>query len=147
LGNVYSNLISIFETGWMEITLILAGIYNILWGGFIVLYPDFLFQYANLHVPRYPEIWQCVGMIVGVYGIGYLAASLDPLVHWPIVLVGALGKLLGPIGFAFSLYSGRFNTDFGIVIISNDIIWWVPFGLILYKSWTSGRNAHQKYSP
>ncbi len=27
---------------------------------------------------EHPEIWQCVGMIVGVYGIGYLIAAVDP---------------------------------------------------------------------
>ena len=42
----------------------------------------------NKEFPRYPQIWQCVGMIVGVYGVGYLVAASDPLRHWPIVLVG-----------------------------------------------------------
>ena len=40
-----------------------------------------------------------MGMIVGVYGIGYLIAARDPRTHWPIVLVGLLGKVFGPIGF------------------------------------------------
>jgi small multidrug resistance pump len=49
-----------------------------------------------MELPRYPDIWQCVGMIVGVYGVGYLIAAFDPLRHWPVILVGLLGKVLGP---------------------------------------------------
>ena len=38
-------------------------------------------------------------MIFGVYGVGYAVAATAPLRHWPIVLVGLLGKLFGPVGF------------------------------------------------
>ena len=58
------------------------------------------FRAVGIEPPNYPELWQCIGMIVGVYGIGYLAASTDPVRHWPIVLVGFLGKIFGPIGYA-----------------------------------------------
>ena len=60
---------------WMKWTLIAAGIYNLMWGAWTVLMPEALFRWAGMEPPRYPEIWQCVGMIVGVYGIGYIAAA------------------------------------------------------------------------
>ena len=47
-----------------------------------------------------------MGMVIGVYGIGYLAASAAPTRHWPIVLVGFLGKILGPMGFVFGVAAG-----------------------------------------
>ncbi len=81
--------------------------------------------------PNYPEIWQCVGMIVGVYGVGYIIAAYDSRRHWPIVLVGLLGKILGPIGFAFALAKGTFPPAFGLTILTNDLLWWIPFFLIL----------------
>ena len=83
---------------------------------------------------NYPGVWQCVGMIVGVYGIGYWVAASDHRRHWPIVLVGFLGKIFGPIGFIQSLYLGVFNFKFGLTIITNDLIWWIPFYLILKDS-------------
>ncbi|MED6306587.1 MAG: alkyl hydroperoxide reductase, partial [Planctomycetota bacterium] len=85
--------------------------------------------------PSYPFLWQCVGMIVGVYGIGYLAASRDPIRHWPIVLVGMLGKILGPIGFIQTALAGDIAWSFGIMIIFNDLVWWIPFGGILALAW------------
>jgi small multidrug resistance pump len=116
-------------------TLMVAALYNALWGAFIVFFPNALFEWAGLAAPRYPEIWQCVGMVVGVYSVGYGLAAFQPLVHWPIVLVGLLGKILGPIGFVGAYLEGTFNTAFGLTIITNDLIWWVPFFLILRASY------------
>lgn len=113
------------------LTLKLAGIYNLVWGAWVVLFPHMLFDLVGIPRLNYPEIWQCVGMIVGVYGVGYYIAASDPIKHFPIVLVGFLGKIFGPIGFLQALYLGKFPISFGIVIIFNDLIWWIPFFLIL----------------
>ncbi len=113
----------------------LAGFYNIGWGAIVVLFPTLLFDRIGLEPPRYPAIWQCVGMIVGVYGIGYIIASRDPNRHWPIVLVGLLGKVFGPLGFVYAaLITNELPKSFGWVLIPNDLIWWVPFGMILYAA-------------
>ncbi|MFM8952035.1 MAG: alkyl hydroperoxide reductase [Planctomycetaceae bacterium] len=119
---------------WMARWLIAAGIYNLAWGGLTVLHPRWLFDLTGLDQPNYPFIWQCVGMIVGVYGIGYLAAASDPFRHWPIVLVGFLGKIFGPLGYVMGVLQGDVPVGFGATLPTNDIIWWVPFGLILYHA-------------
>lgn len=120
---------------WMRLTLRAAGVYNLLWGAAAVLFPQ-----STLALLMSPEqitgtavvFWQCIGMIVGVYGIGYWIAAADPLRHWPIVLVGLLGKLFGPVGFVDAvLIRGVLDPTFGITIIFNDLIWWAPFFLIL----------------
>ena len=120
---------------WMRSCLIAAGVYNLLWGALTVLRPMWLFDLASMDPPNYPFIWQCVGMIVGVYGIGYLAASSDPVRHWPIVLVGFLGKVFGPIGYVDGVLRGEVPPGFGITIPTNDLIWWVPFALMLAHAW------------
>lgn len=79
---------------WMRTALLAAAVYNLLWGAAVIVAPEWLFQWAGMELPRYPQIWQCVGMIVGVYGVGYWIASTAPLRHWPIVFVGLLGKIL-----------------------------------------------------
>lgn len=111
--------------------LIAAGIYNLVWGAMTIGFPHLLFDLCGIARLNYPEIWQCVGMIVGVYGIGYLIAAGDSRTHWPIVLVGFLGKIFGPIGFAFALWKGTFPPIFGLTILTNDLIWWIPFGQLL----------------
>jgi peroxiredoxin len=125
---------------WMRRTLMAAAAYNLIWGTWVILRPLDLFRWTGAVDPIYPSIWQCVGMIVGVYGIGYAIASSDPFRHWPIVLVGLLGKLFGPIGFLWTLATtspdtpGRLPLNWGWTIVTNDLIWWLPFAAILYHA-------------
>jgi len=123
---------------WMRYTLVAAAAYNLLWGAAVVLFPFALFDAIGMERPLYPGIWQCVGMIVGVYGIGYYAAARNPFVHWPITLVGLLGKIFGPIGFAIAVTNGELPWQFGLTILTNDLIWWAPFFMILVHAY----NAH-----
>lgn len=117
---------------WMRTALILAGAYNVLFGLYAVLFPGHFFAVSGMEAPRYLELWQCIGMIVGVYGIGYLISAINPLRHWPIVLIGLLGKIFGPIGFGIALFKGTFPLSAIWMILFNDLIWWIPFFLILY---------------
>jgi len=112
-----------------------AAVYNLLWGGFVILFPLTPFLWAGMPLPNYPEIWQCLGMVVGVYGVGYAIAATNPIRHWPIVLVGLLGKILGPIGFLHAAWIGRLPWRAGWNCVTNDVIWWVPFAGILVASY------------
>lgn len=134
---------------WMTLTLALAAAYNLAWGAWVVLDPLALFRLGGIAPPAYPAIWQCVGMIVGVYGVGYAIAATAPLRHWPIVLVGLLGKVLGPIGFARALADDVFPTLWGWTILANDLVWWLPFSLILAAAYrghhgSTRRAAHPR---
>ena len=134
---------------WFRPVLVIAGVYNILFGMLVVLFPSLIFDRLGLEPPRYPAIWQCVGMIVGVYGVGYLIASRDPHRHWPIVLVGLMGKVFGPIGFVYSaIITHELPLAFGWVLVPNDLIWWVPFSVILYSAARYNQlPAHSDYEP
>lgn len=73
-------------------------------------------------------------MVIGVYGVGYLIAAADPLRHWPIILVGLLGKVLGPIGFVNYALRGDLPWTMAWLILANDLIWWWPLGVILRRA-------------
>jgi small multidrug resistance pump len=124
---------------WMFRVLWFAGLYNLAFGAWVVLTPRSLFSLIGMSPPTPILIWQCVGMIVGVYGVGYICAAYSPLRHWPIVLVGLLGKILGPIGFCIAARRGDLPWKFGWVNVTNDLIWWLPFVIILARAW---RYAH-----
>lgn len=109
----------------------IAAIYNLIWGAWVVLFPDQFFAWTGMETLNHPMIWQGMGMVIGVYGLGYWWASYNPLVHWPIVAVGFLGKIFGPIGFVFNYLTGAAPAAFGYTLITNDLVWWVPFFLIL----------------
>ena len=119
---------------WVKPWLIFAGIYNLLWGGAMIAFPQQTLRGLGVAASTtevWPELWGCIGMIVGVYGVGYLIAARNALVHWPIVLVGLIGKVLGPIGFIDAASHGRLPWSMGWTILTNDLMWWVPFSLML----------------
>lgn len=122
---------------WMRGWLFAAGIYNLVWGAWVVLAPDALFRIVGMAPLEGTGrgIWQCLGMVIGVYGIGYLCASRDPIRHWPIVFVGLLGKIFGPIGFVWTASRGEIPWTFGATIPTNDLLWWIPFALTLRAAW------------
>ena len=120
---------------WMRNVLLAAGLYNVSWGAWAVLFPSAIFSWLDMPQPNYPQFWQCIGMIVGVYGVGYAIAAFDSVRHWPIVLVGFLGKVFGPLGMVQALWSGQLPWGFALNCVTNDLIWWVPFFLILKHAW------------
>ena len=125
---------------WMKFILLAAAFYNLAWGSWVIFRPNDMFNWTGIPRPLYPGIWQCVGMIVGVYGIGYAVAAFNPIKHWPIVLVGFLGKTLGPIGMLQNVLivppgtPGRLPASWLWLNLTNDVIWWIPFGAILYTA-------------
>ena len=123
--------------------LLTAGVYNLAFGVFSIVFPAAMFELIEMQPPKYPELWQCIGMIVGVYGVGYIIAAFAPARHWPIVLVGFLGKLFGPIGMAWAVYRGTLPLNFGLANVTNDLIWLVPFALVLIhaRQYHSQRNT------
>ncbi|MFT7230705.1 MAG: small multidrug resistance pump [Bacteroidia bacterium] len=123
---------------WMKLTLKLAAIYNILLGAWVVLFPNHFFDLVGMVPLNHLMVWQGMGIVLGIYGLGYWWSSYNPMQHWPIVAVGFLGKIFGLLSFALTYTQG--NVSFGIIytLLTNDFIWWVPFLLIL-------KNVHIEY--
>ena len=56
----------------------------------------------------------------------------------------SLGKVFGPIGFAQALWQGSLPLKFGVILLSNDLVWWIPFAMILrgaYRERLRGRRG------
>ena len=81
--------------------------------------------------PRYPSIWACLGMVVGLYGAVYALAAARLHVAKPLVAIGLAGKVLGPAGWLLAVRSGEWPVRTFTLITFNDVIWWVPFTLLL----------------
>src|SRR3954447_12523819 len=116
---------------WMRRILLLAAACNIVWGSWVVLFPGSAFELAGIKDPTYPELWQWIGMLTGVYGVAYAIAATDPIRHWPIVLVGLGAKVFAPLGFWRALYLGHLPPGLAWNFVANDVLWWIPFTLIL----------------
>ena len=84
-----------------------AGFYNLGWGVFSIVDPQWLFRFAGMPLQNYPEIFACLGMVIGLYGILYLEVARVPERGWLLAAVGLLGKVLGPIGWLKLVWSGQ----------------------------------------
>lgn len=129
---------------WMSRVMVAAGVYNLLWGSVAILAPA-----VSLRLGGLPDdnvvlpIWQCLGMVIGVYGVGYWISARDPFRHWLIIFVGLLGKILGPIGYVIAVTRGELPVEGMRTLLTNDLIWWVPFSVILWKAaiWHDAQTA------
>ena len=101
-----------------------------LWAGF---WPQSFFTHFDLPAPNYPAIWSCLGMVVGVYALGYAYAARHLDRATPFIAIGLLGKLLGPAGWIATVASGEWPVRTITLILFNDVIWWLPFSLFLIE--------------
>ena len=53
--------------------------------------------------------------------------------------VGLAGKVLGPFGMFWLIWSGAWPVSAIVLCLTNDFIWWIPFGLYLQDAWPSLR--------
>jgi hypothetical protein len=105
-----------------------AALYNLLWGSANVLFPRRCLRLLGLpDEAAWQPIWQVVGMFVLVYAPAYWWAGRDPARHRHLIVIGLLGKLLGPLGFAWAASRGRLPLAFGLTILTNDLLWWPVF--------------------
>ncbi|HZI94053.1 MAG TPA: hypothetical protein VFE84_07395 [Patescibacteria group bacterium] len=112
----------------------LAAAYNVAFAVWTIVWPRAFFDLFGMDPPRYPAIWQCLGMVVGVYalGYGYAAWRLDRA--FPFIAIGLLGKTLGPIGWVATVNAGEWPIRTFTLILFNDLVWWLPFGLFLLEA-------------
>ncbi len=77
---------------------VVAGLYNIGWGLYAAMDPQWLFRFAGMPLANHPQIFVCLGMVIGLYGVLYLEVARVPEQGWLVAFVGLTGKILGPIG-------------------------------------------------
>jgi hypothetical protein len=79
-------------------------------------------------------------MVLALYGVLYLDVARAPERGWLVAAVGLTGKLLGPAGMFYLVATGEWPLQAALlVVITNDLIWWIPFAVYLRDGWPSWR--------
>ncbi|MGL5819516.1 MAG: hypothetical protein ACRCYR_18280 [Phycicoccus sp.] len=120
-------------------TFVAAGAYNIGWGAYAIVDPQWLFRWAGMPVSNTPQIFATLGMVLGLYGVLYLEVARRPEHGWLFAAVGLTGKVLGPAGLAVLVASGTWPIETVILVLTNDLVWWVPFAVYLVDAWPGYR--------
>ena len=110
-----------------------AGIYNIAWAAYSIIFPQSFFQFSGMAEINHPEMFQCLAMVIGLYGILYWQVARDLERGGVIAAIGLAGKILGPIGAMVLIYKGTWPLKSLILCFFNDFIWWGPFSYYLFE--------------
>ena len=119
-----------------------AAVYNLVWGTTFVLAPGPVVRALGVSQPDIAPsniiAWRVVGMLVLVYAPAYWWAARSPSRHAHLIAIATLGKLLGPLGFAWAAATGALPLRFGLTIVTNDLIWLPAFALFLRAATREG---------
>ena len=124
-----------------RVVFVAAGLYNIVWGLYAAIDPQWLFRFAGMPLANHPQIFACLGMVVGLYGILYLEVARVPERGWLLAAVGLTGKILGPAGLLLLIWQSTWPAATLVLCLTNDFIWWIPFGLYLKDAWPCFRRS------
>jgi hypothetical protein len=136
-----------YRAGLFRLLLALAAVYNVAFAAWTFLAPGAFFALLEMEPPRYPAIWQCLGMVVGVYGLGYAYGARRLERAAPFVLLGLVGKVLGPLGWIATVQSGEWPLRTFTLVLFNDLVWWLPFGLFLLEGTALGARLRGAAAP
>ena len=115
---------------WMHFVLRFAGWYNLAAGlAMMILYHEG-FKLLGLSKPDFNLPIQLVGLLVAIFGIGYLMVNRSPLDNRNVLLLGFLSKLLGPLLALPFVFDGTLPMSMLIVFFFADTIYLLPFWLI-----------------
>ena len=126
---------------WHQAVFALAALYNLGWGAYAAVDPQWLFRFAGMAPLNQPALFACLGMVIGVYGLLYAEVARRPEHGFALAAVGLLGKVLGPVGLADLILRGEWPLATLVLCATNDFIWWVPFGLYLWDAWPGYRRT------
>jgi hypothetical protein len=120
-----------------QVVFALAGLYNISWGVYAVIDPQWFFRFIEMPPINYAAIFACLGMVIGLYGCLYLYVAHRPEGKSAIVLVGLTGKILGPLGMIYLIVTGVWPWKAAYLCLTNDVIWLIPFIMYLVDARSS----------
>ena len=122
---------------WMWYLLRFAGTFNLLAGaGMICLYHE---GYKLLGEPRPTLILpvQVMGILVGLFGVGYHLVASNPLQNLNILMLGFWSKALSSALALWYVGRGRLGPGFGVVVFFADVIYLPPFYVILRRLYSA----------
>ncbi|WP_417740196.1 hypothetical protein [Rosistilla oblonga] len=126
--------------GWMRYALRGAAVYHLAWGALAIMMPATMLGWLGADGDGLAlTLWQYIGLLVGLFGIGCGIASRNPTGHWLLLTIGLMGKIFTATGFALAFSAGAVPMAIGWTVLTNDLIWMVPLALIL---WESAHTAH-----
>ena len=128
-------------SSWMARLLWFVGGYNLVAGvGMLCFYHEG-YKLLGLEKPQLNLPIQLVGVLVGLFGIGYWMVAANPVANRNILLLGWWSKALGSVLGIYYVCVGKLPPLFLALLFVSDIVYLPPFYLILRRLKRTPSNA------
>lgn len=118
---------------WMKFVLRFVAIYNVLAGLHMLILRHETYDMIGMAPPDIDFPIQLVGILVGLFGVGYYMVAKSPLENRNVLLLGFWSKFLGSCLGTYYVLRGILPPKFVLVYFFADIIYLIPFYLILRR--------------
>jgi hypothetical protein len=118
---------------WMKALLWFVGGYNLLAGvGMLAFYHEG-YKLLGIVKPQLNLPIQLVGVLVGLFGVGYWLVAANPVENCNLLMLGFWSKALGSVLGLYYWAAGKLPPVFIVVLFFADIVYLPPFALILRR--------------
>lgn len=118
---------------WMKFVLRFVAIYNVLAGLHMLILKHETYDMIGMEPPKIDFPMQLVGILVLLFGVGYYMVAKNPVENRNVLLLGFLSKFLGSCLGTYYVLRGLLPPKFVLVYFFADVIYLVPFYLILRR--------------
>jgi hypothetical protein len=119
---------------WMKLTLLFAGIYCLGFASWVISNPHSAFNLLKIEKPNMIFLWQSIGVFYAIFGIGLLSSARDPLRQWRSTLLCFIKIIVVTFIITGEFLSGNLPLLVIGFLIIDDLIWLLPFAIILWSS-------------
>lgn len=118
---------------WMKFVLRFVAVYNVLAGLFMLILRHETYDMIGMPHPEVDFPIQLVGILVALFGVGYYMVAKNPVENRNVLLLGLLSKFCGSCLGTYYVVRGILPVKFVLVYFFADVIYLVPFLLILLR--------------
>jgi hypothetical protein len=80
-----------------------------------------------------------LGIVEGLLALGFAYSALRLERAFPFVAAGLAVKVVAPLGWVLAVTGGQLTGRTLTLVIFDDVVWWIPFGLFVLEGTTAGR--------
>jgi len=118
---------------WMSFVLRFAGVFNLLAGVSMICFYHEGYELLGIAKPELILPVQVMGILVALFGVGYLMVAASPVENRNILLLGMLSKAVASALALYYVAVAVLPWWFSIVVFFADVIYVPPFCVILWR--------------
>ena len=123
----------------MKFVLRFAGVFNLLAGSGMICLHHEGFRWFGIPPPGVVLPVQVMGILVGLFGVGYLLVAANPVENRNILMLGFWSKALSATAVMWHVAAGRLPWSLAAAVFFADVIYLPPFYLILRRLYRAAR--------